>query len=135
VYNYTREFPYVWEEIKIPIHHSGQRREAERILLEVAHRHTAEIVERARPDLEKLRQTYFLPDHIETDPRLYYRLTDNWVEMSLRFLSHEPGVRDLKDRMFREILDGFEANKIAIASTSSEVSITSPVRIEGVSLR
>jgi small-conductance mechanosensitive channel len=135
VYNYTREFPYVWEEIKVPIHHTGKRAEAERILLEVARRHTDEIVNKAGPDLQKLRETYFLPDHIETEPHLYYRLTDNWVEMSLRFLSHEPGVRDLKDRMFRDILDGFERNKIQIAATSSEVSVTSPVRIEGVSLR
>src|SRR4051812_14045720 len=135
VYNYTREFPYVWEEIKVPIHHTGQRAEAERILLEVAHKHTDEIVSEATPNLAKLRQTYFLPDHIETEPHLYYRLTDNWVEMSLRFLSHEPGVRDLKDKIFRDILDGFERNHIAIASTSSEVSITSPVRVEGVRLQ
>jgi hypothetical protein len=65
---------------------------------------------------------------------VYYRVTDNWIEMSLRFISPEPGVRDLKDRMFRDILDGFERENVSIASTSSELSITSPVRVEGASL-
>jgi hypothetical protein len=41
----------------------------------------------------------------------------------------------LKDKMFREILDGFERENVKIASTSSEVSITSPVRVEGAGLR
>jgi small-conductance mechanosensitive channel len=135
IYNYTREFPYVWEEIKMPIHHTGRRAEAERVLLDVAHRHTDEIAKEAKPALEKLREDYFLPQDVETDPRVYYRLTDNWIEMSVRFLSHEPGVRDLKDKMFREILDGFERENVKIASTSSEVSITSPVRVEGAGLR
>jgi small-conductance mechanosensitive channel len=135
IYNYTRDFPYVWEEVKIPIHYNGQRAKAEQILLEIAHRNTDDIVDDAKPALAKLREVYFLPDHIETVPRVYYTLTDNWIEMSLRFLSHEPGVRDLKDRMFREILDRFEASHITIASSTSEVSITSPVRVEGVDLR
>jgi small-conductance mechanosensitive channel len=134
IYNYTREFPYVWEEIKMPIHHHGRRAEAERILLDVAHRHTDEIVKQAAPALEKLREDYFLPQGIHTDPQVYYRLTDNWIEMSLRFISPEPGVRDLKDKMFRDILDGFERENVSIASTSSEVSITSPVRVEGAGL-
>lgn len=134
IYNYTRDFPYVWEEIKIPIHYSGGREKAEPILMEVAHKHTDDIVKEAVPALEKLRQEYFLPDHIETVPRVYYRLTDNWVEMSLRFLSHEPGVRELKDKMFRDILDRFEREKISIASSTSEVAITAPVRVEGAGL-
>jgi small-conductance mechanosensitive channel len=134
IYNYTREFPYVWEEIKMPIHHSGRRAEAERILLAVAHKHTDQIMKDAAPALDKLRADYFLPQDIHTEPRVYYRVTDNWIEMSLRFISPEPGVRDLKDKMFRDILDGFERENVLIASTSSELSITSPVRVEGAGL-
>ncbi len=135
IYNFMREFPYVWEEIKIPIHHTGRRAEAERVLLQVARKHTDEIVQEAKPALGKLRDDYFLPQEIETDPRVYLRLTDNWTEMSLRFLSREPGVRELKDKMYRDILDGFERENVSIASTTSEVSITSPVHVEGASLR
>src|SRR3954467_419496 len=36
IYNYTREFPFIWEEIKIPISYGTDRRRAEQILLECA---------------------------------------------------------------------------------------------------
>jgi small-conductance mechanosensitive channel len=135
IYNYTRDFPFVWEELKIPIHYDGQRAVAERILLEVARKHTDTIAAEAHPALEKLQKNHFILGEIETNPRVYYTLTDNWIEMAVRFISREPGVRKLKDAMSRDILDAFEKNKITIASTNSEVSITSPVRVEGASVR
>jgi small-conductance mechanosensitive channel len=36
VYNYTREFPYLWEEMSVPIGFNADRERAERILLDVA---------------------------------------------------------------------------------------------------
>jgi small-conductance mechanosensitive channel len=134
IYNYTRDFPFVWDEMHIPIHHEGQRQVAERILLEIAHKHTDPIAAEARPAIERLRRKYFLPGDIDTGPQLFYRITDNWIEMSLRFISHEPGVRGLKDAMFREILARFAEANVAIASTSTEISFTSPLRVEGVNV-
>ncbi|HUQ98982.1 MAG TPA: mechanosensitive ion channel domain-containing protein [Gemmatimonadaceae bacterium] len=134
IYNYTRDFPFVWDEMHIPIHHEGQRQVAERILLEIAQKHTDPIALEARPAIERLRKKYFLPGDIDTAPQLFYRITDNWTEMSVRFISHEPGVRGLKDAMFREILSRFGEAHVEIASTSAEISFTSPLRVEGVNV-
>jgi hypothetical protein len=57
-------------------------------------------------------------------------ITDNWLELSLRFLSHEPGVRILKDALYRDVLAGFQQARISIASSSTDISIVSPVRVE-----
>ena len=135
LYNYTREFPFVWEELKIPIHYNGQRALAERILLEVAKKHTDQIAAEAQPALDKLEKAHFFPGGLGLEPNVYYTLTDNWIEMALRFISREPGVRKLKDAMSRDIVDAFEKNKITIASTNTEISITSPVRLEGGNVR
>ena len=134
IYNYTREFPFIWEEIKIPVHHHADRGTAERILLEIGRRYSNETVQQAREPLRKFQQRFFLPDDIETEARVFYRLTDNWLELALRFLAPEPGVRDIKDRMYREILTEFGRNNLSIASTTSEVTVTGPVHIEGVGL-
>jgi small-conductance mechanosensitive channel len=40
VYNYTREFPYIWEELSIPIPYDADRAKAEAILMSVARRHS-----------------------------------------------------------------------------------------------
>ncbi|WP_223163867.1 hypothetical protein [Mycobacterium simiae] len=34
IYNYTRDFPYLWEEMTIPVTYRAERHAAERILLE-----------------------------------------------------------------------------------------------------
>jgi small-conductance mechanosensitive channel len=39
VYNYSREFPYIWDEIRIPISYDADRDRAESILLTLANRH------------------------------------------------------------------------------------------------
>jgi len=39
VYNYTRDFPCLWEEIVAPVGYDAERARAERILLEAAGTH------------------------------------------------------------------------------------------------
>src|SRR5438309_9592739 len=39
VYNYTREFPYIWDEINLPVRYQDNRQRAEQILLDAARRH------------------------------------------------------------------------------------------------
>jgi small-conductance mechanosensitive channel len=57
------------------------------------------------------------------------RLTDNWLELTVRFLVQEHGIRELKDVMSREIVALFEAAHIAIASSTLEVVGLPSVRV------
>jgi len=116
VYNYTREFPYIWEELVVPVRYADSRATVEAILLSAAERHTAEIVAEAEPHLEQLRHVYHIGDRPEVRPRVYVRLTDNWVELTVRFLTRDRDARGIKDKMSREILDALNAAKIGVAS-------------------
>jgi small-conductance mechanosensitive channel len=128
VYNYTREFPYLWEEMHFPIAYDADRARAESILLEIARRHTDAIVEAATPKYDRLREHYFVAERAELPARVYLRMTDNWLELSLRFLAPVPGVRALKDAMAREILPAFEEAHLSIASTTFEITGLPTVR-------
>ena len=130
VYNYTREFPYVWEEMHLPIKYDADRTRVEEILLDVARRHTSELGARASRALDELRHRLFLPDDVSTDPAVYVRLTDNWIELSLRFIAPQRGVRALKDAMSSDILVALEAAKIGIASGTYEIVGVPPLRVE-----
>ncbi len=126
VYNYTREFPYLWEEMTIPIPFTADRRRAERILLDAALRHGADHEDASRAALSDLGRRYFI-ETPNLEPVVYYRLTDSWLELTVRFVTNIRGVRDVKDAMSRDILDGFEDAGISIASSSFEVSALPPV--------
>ena len=121
VYNFTRVFPYLWEEMQLPISYKDNRREAERILLEVGHKHTDDVVREAKPHIEKLVKEFRLASTPEIEPHVYMRLTDNWVNFSMRFLVPIDGGRKIKDGISRDLIDRLDAAGIGIASGTYEI--------------
>jgi small-conductance mechanosensitive channel len=130
IYNYTREFPFLWDEITIPVRYQDDRRRVEEILLDAARRRTRDIVADAEPRLDELRDKYHLRERPDIEPKVYYRLTDNWLELSLRFLARDRNVRALKDMMSREILEGLEQAKIGVASGTYAIVEMPALRVE-----
>jgi small-conductance mechanosensitive channel len=120
VYNYTREFPFIWEEMHIPIPYSADRSRAEQILMQAARRHTLQMSEVSAQALADLRRRYFV-DSAELEPRVYWNLTDNWLQLSVRFVTRDRGVREIKDAMSREILSELESAGIQVASATYEI--------------
>ena len=120
VYNYTRDFPFIWEEMAIPVTYTADRAKAEAILLAAAQEHAVDpgsLEDRVRNDLEKR----FDVQPIDLVPRVYYRITDNWLELSVRFIVHDHLIRGVKDQMSRQILRGLDAAGIGIASATYDI--------------
>lgn len=128
VYNYTREFHYLWEEMHVKIPYTADRKKAEQILLDVANQHTLKLNELAEEALDEL-QRRFLVKASQLAPKVYYQLTDNWIELVVRFITHEYNVRDLKDIMWRDILHHFEQSHIPIASSTIDIVNVAPLRV------
>ncbi len=120
IFNYTRDFPFVFEEMILPVGFDADHQKAESILLDVAGRHTIEMSEMGQEALDEMRRRYFM-ERATTEPRVYWRLTDNWVELTVRFVAREHGVREIKDKMSRDILSSFAEAGISIASTTFEI--------------
>lgn len=129
VYNYTRDFPYIWEELVLPIAYSSDRKRAEAILLSVAEHHTLSLAELSEEALEEMQRRYVLK-RADLKPEVYYRLTDNWLELTVRFIVEEHDVRKLKDAMSREILKKLDDAHIGIASQTIEIVGAPPLRLE-----
>jgi small-conductance mechanosensitive channel len=129
IYNYTREFPFLWEELRVPIAYKDDSGAVERMLLDIARRHTQEKSEAARAAFANLRERYRMVREDDLHPRVFYRLTDNWVELSLRFVVEADKVRGVKDAMSRDILSALNAKGIGIASTTFEIVGLPPLRI------
>jgi len=120
VYNYTRDFPFIFEEITLPIRYEDDYARAEQILLAAAEKHTVRIRELEEQAINELRRRFFLSEE-NPGPRVYWRLTDNWLELTLRFVVRDHGVRGVKDAMSRDILRDLKAAEIGIASATYEI--------------
>jgi small-conductance mechanosensitive channel len=129
VYNYTRDFPYIWEELVLPIAYSSDRARAESILLSVAEHHTVSLTELSEAALEEMQRRYVLK-RADLKPEVYYRLTDNWLELTVRFIVEDHDVRKLKDAMSRDILKQLDDAHIGIASQTIEIVGAPPLRLQ-----
>jgi small-conductance mechanosensitive channel len=122
IYNYTREFPYIWEEMRVPIPYRADRAHAEAILLEVARQRTVDAARLGEDALREMERRYFVGASAMR-PAVFYRLTDNWLELTVRFIAPTHGVRELKDAMSRDILRRLDECGIGVASATLEVSL------------
>ncbi len=120
VYNYTREFPYIWEEMNVPIPYEADHAAAESILLDVARRHTVQASELGEAALQEMERRYFVKPS-DMHPAVFWRLTDNWLELTVRFIAPTHAVRELKDAMTRQIIGALQRAGIRVASTTIEI--------------
>ena len=131
VFNYSREFPFIWEEMTLPIKYgSGAQTRAEAIMLEAAREHAVAADEIKEADSEKMQRDYHVSP-ADLKPRVYLRLTENWIELTVRFLAREHGSRRIKDKMSRDILAAFEKENIEVATSSFEVLGTTKIELIG----
>jgi small-conductance mechanosensitive channel len=129
VYNYTREFPYIWDELILPISYDADAQRVERILLDAARHHGVGRDELTDEALQEMERRYATKP-AELEPAVYQRLTDNWLELTVRFVARDHGVRAMKDKMSREILQGLKAAGIGVASATFEIVGLPPLRVD-----
>ena len=120
VFNYTRDFPFIWEEMIIPITYKADRARAEAIMLEAARLHAVDpdtVAADAKDDLQRR----FGVEPIDLEPKVFYRITDNWLELSMRFIVATHQIRAMKDAMSRYIVDALEKAEIDVASATYDI--------------
>ncbi len=130
IYNYTREFPFMWEEIKVPIAYQTDRKLAENILLDCAREVTDRVKQHAETARTAFEKRYFI-DLGSLEPHVFLRITDNWVEMNLRMLVPVRGVWYMMDELARLVLERFDQAGIGIASGTYAIVEFPPLRLEG----
>jgi small-conductance mechanosensitive channel len=129
-YNYTRMFNFLWEELHVPVPYEADLRLAEQLVSEAVSAVTQPIIDEGRRQLSEL-QKRFVIHGSDLEPRIYLRLTDNWIELSVRFLVRSWGVRDVKDALSRRILAAFQAHGLSIASSTFEITKLPELRFSG----
>jgi len=124
VYNYTHEFAYIWDEISIPVAFHQDFANAEQIVLDAANAQARTAKRVGKEEVARLEERFGI-DAGEIDPRVFWRITENWLELTVRFLGPDHGIRMIKDQMTREIMTRFKKANILIAAVRQE-GVTMP---------
>ena len=91
VFNYTRDFPYIWEEVTVPVRYADDRRRPEAILLAAAEALTVPVADAAEAALAGMERRHAMR-RADLRPRVSLRLTSNWVELTVRFVTKDHAV-------------------------------------------
>jgi small-conductance mechanosensitive channel len=128
VYNYSREFPFLWEELGVSIPYDADRGTAEGLLLDAASRHSLDVSTIGVEAMQRMRRRFYVPA-TEFEPEVFVKMQTSWIELTVRFVVPVYGIRKIKSAMTRDILDAFDAAQIPIATTTLVVSDVPPIRL------
>ena len=134
VFNYSGEFPFVWDEIVVPIKYGSDYDLARSILDAAAAEVVGGYLEGARVHWSALVKNYRIED-ARIEPMVTLVANDNWVEFTLRYVVEHRARRITKDKLFTHILRAVDNNKGRIGMASTTVQLVEPptfdVRLSG----
>lgn len=119
IHNYSTNFPFLWDEVVIPIKYGSDNKLARQLLLDAATEEVGEYVASAQSTWDQMLRTYAL-DRMSVNPTVTLVLNDNWMEYTIRFVVDYKSRRSCKNRLFQNILDKVEATngKVGFASAT-----------------
>ncbi len=120
VFNYSAAFDFIWEELTVPVAHRSDWRTAEQIIAEEAR--LVSDSKGARQAIAEMARSYPVP-RAEVEPRVFTRATDNYMELSARFVVPVRTARTAKDEMTRRVVERLADAGIEVASATEEVTV------------
>ncbi|MEO8665619.1 MAG: mechanosensitive ion channel domain-containing protein [Ignavibacteria bacterium] len=131
VFNYSADFPFVWDEIKLPIRYDSDYALTREILTNISNEILSEFSVDAEKRWKLMLQKYLVEDSV-TEPVVTITANDNWVEFSLRYTVDFKKRRTIKDKLFSKILVEIQKTngKIRFASATFELVGIPPVEVK-----
>ena len=122
VYNYTRDFPFLWDEITLPVKYSSDLTLARNILQRAATEITRDDVALAKETWKHAVEKYVI-DEEQVEPQTTMLANDNWVEFTLRYVVDYKRRRITKDLLFEKIMEHIDNTEGAVAIASTTIHI------------
>lgn len=119
VHNYSTDFPFVWDEINLPVQYGSDLVMADDIIRRTAEENLMDYTEIAKKEWKHLVKKYLI-ENANVEPTLTLKLTDNWIEFNFRYVVDYKKRRMTKDKLYQEIYRQFQLNepKVRLASTT-----------------
>jgi small-conductance mechanosensitive channel len=122
VHNYSTDFPFVWDEINLPVHYGSDVQLATQLLLDAATDILGDYPAQAEKHWKIMVRKYLIENAVVA-PTVGIKLTDNWIEFNLRYVVAFEKRRTTRTQLFTRILEeiGKTNGKVALASETFEV--------------
>ncbi|WAC03965.1 mechanosensitive ion channel family protein [Lacinutrix neustonica] len=122
IYNYSQDFPFIWDEFNLPIKYESDVEMAKTIVIKMASKTLSEYTANSKAQWSNIVNKYYIED-AQLDPTLAIKLTDNWIEFNLRYIVDYKKRRMTKNILNDSIRKGFKATKGKVILASSTLEL------------
>ena len=131
VFNYSGDFPFLWDEITVPVKYGSDYRLSREIFQQILVEVTGEYATQAKASWAELIHQYRV-DPTEIDPRVFLVANDNWMEFTLRYVVDYKKRRITKDQLFTRILEEVDLTngRVALASATFHLVEAPEIKVQ-----
>jgi small-conductance mechanosensitive channel len=133
VMNYTQNFAYIWDEVTFALTYDSNVPQAKHIMETVGSEYTEEFLEGAQEQLDRMRQ-YFLVPETEVKPHVYTKITDNYLQLTMRYVVDPKKRRAASSFIAWNVFERIRQSK-DIQIGSQTMSVTLQPQTEGESAK
>ena len=130
VFNYSGDFPFVWDEIMVPIKYGSDYHLAREMLQTLANEIVGDYAHRAEAAWKDV-VAKFMIDNARVQPTVTLLANQNWIELTLRYVVDYKLRRATKDRLFARILEEIDRSqgRVGIAASTLNIEKIPPIEL------
>lgn len=131
VVNYSADFPFLWDEVVVPLRHGSDRTRAQEILEGAVNDITGEYASEVQSTWDRMTRDFVI-EHARVQPMVTLVADENWLTYTVRYVTDFKSRRTTKDKLFRRILDALEATDgaVSLASGGQEITLMPPSALD-----
>ncbi len=130
VFNYSGDFPFLWDEFMLAFRHGSDQALIRDIFARVLQEEVGAYAEFAKKSWKSMVQKYRI-EEARIDPMVTLVATDSWMEFTARYVVDFRQRRATKDRIFTKLLDEIAATngRVTLAAASLELVGVPPLEV------
>jgi len=123
VYNYSGDFPFLWDEITIPIKTNNDYKYAEEIFNKILKEVVGDFSNSSQISWNEMIGTYNI-ENAKVQPMVTMSFDENWITFTLRYVVDYKSRRGTKSTLFATMLEAINKSngKLAVASAAYEIT-------------
>jgi small-conductance mechanosensitive channel len=123
VFNYSGDFPFLWDEIKVPIKTNSDFEFAKEKFYEILNQEQGKYAEEAKKHWAKMTKKLVI-ENARVEPMVHMVFDENWITFTLRYVVDFKARRSTKDLISTKVLKAIRQSegKIEVASAAFEIT-------------
>ncbi|MCF8276716.1 MAG: mechanosensitive ion channel family protein [Flavobacteriales bacterium] len=122
IHNYSAEYPFLWDEVKVPIRTESDHELARKVFSKVVNDVCEDYAIKSEKDWKRMAYK-FRVEQANVRPSVRLKFDENWITFTLRYIVDYKSRGITKDKIFTALLNEIaKHDNITIATTTSEVT-------------